>query len=99
MWPRMSRRGRRINVAAVMEEERREASPVRSIGRERRTGNRRGLEQTAASQEKVKEAVKGAENQNSGENWLQDLNPEQKRVLGRAVEGVYIVACGHEGES
>lgn len=86
MWPRMSREGTPDHVAAVMEEERREASPVRSIGRERRTGNRRGLEQTAASREKVKEAVKGAENQNSGENWLQDLNPEQKRVLGELLK-------------
>ncbi|MFR6331363.1 MAG: hypothetical protein ACLUOI_22860, partial [Eisenbergiella sp.] len=58
----------------------------RSIGRERRAGNRRGLEQTAASREKVKDAAKSAENQNSGENWLQDLNPEQKRVLGELLK-------------
>lgn len=86
MLPRMSREGTPEHVAAVTEEERREPSPVRAIGRERRQAGRRGLEQTAASREKVKEGAKRAETQNSGENWLQDLNPDQKRVLGELLK-------------
>lgn len=74
------------HVAAVAEEERREPTPVRSLARERRGAGRRGLEQTAASREKIKETIKNADAQNSGENWLQDLNPDQKRVLGELLK-------------
>ena len=86
MLPRMAREGTGDHVAAVAEEERREPTPVRSLARERRGAGRRGLEQTAASREKIKETIKNADAQNSGENWLQDLNPDQKRVLGELLK-------------
>ena len=81
MWPRMNREGTAEHVPAVTaEEDRREPANLRSIGRDRRSNsnNRRGLEQTAASREKQEEKSK--------ENWLQDLNPEQKRMLGELLK-------------
>ena len=59
---------------------------VRAIGRERRGQARRGMEQTAASREKLKEQAKGGEAESIGENWLKELNPEQKRVLGELLK-------------
>ena len=81
MWPRMNREGTGEHVPAVTaEEDRREPANLRSIGRDRRSNsnNRRGLEQTAASREKQEEKSK--------DNWLQDLNPEQKRMLGELLK-------------
>ena len=81
MWPRMNREGTAEHVPAVTaEEDRREPANLRSIGRDRRSNsnNRRGLEQTAASREKQEEKSK--------DNWLQDLNPEQKRMLGELLK-------------
>lgn len=86
MWPRLSREGTDEHAPAMAEEERRESSPVRAIGRERRSAGRRSIEQTAASREKIKETAKNVEDKQSGENWLQDLNPEQKRVLGELLK-------------
>lgn len=90
MWPRLSRDGTEDHAPTIAEEERRETSretsPVRAIGRERRSAGRRSIEQTAASREKIKEASKNVEEKQSGENWLQDLNPEQKRVLGELLK-------------
>lgn len=85
MWPRMNREGTADHVPAVTaEEERREPAPVRSIGRERRSNNniRRGLEQTAASRENGRDSKEDR----SGEDWLQDLNQEQKRMLGELLK-------------
>ena len=81
MWPRMNREGTAEHVPAVTaEEDRREPANLRSIGRDRRSNsnNRGGLEQTAASREKQEEKSK--------DNWLQDLNPEQKRMLGELLK-------------
>ena len=78
---RMNREGTAEHVPAVTaEEDRREPANLRSIGRDRRSNsnNRRGLEQTAASREKQEEKSK--------DNWLQDLNPEQKRMLGELLK-------------
>lgn len=86
MWPRLSREGTDDHAPALAEEERREPSPVRAIGRERRPAGRRSIEQTAASREKLKEPAKNAEDKQSGENWLQDLNPDQKRILGEMLK-------------
>ena len=83
MWPRMNREGATEHGPAVTaEEERREPAAVRSIARDRRSNNtnsRRSLEQMAASREY-------GGDKNSKENWLQDLNPEQKRVLGELLK-------------
>lgn len=81
MWPRMNREGGFDHAPAVTaEEERREPASVRSITRERRSNNnnRRGLEQTAASRERPEDK--------SRDNWLQDLNPDQKRMLGELLK-------------
>ena len=81
MWPRMNREGGAEHVPAVTaEEERRDPAPVRSITRDRRSNNnnRRGLDQTAASRERQEDKSK--------DNWLQDLNPEQKRMLGELLK-------------
>lgn len=86
MWPRLSREGTDGHAPTIAEEERREPSPVRAIGRERRQAGRRSIEQTAASREKVKETSKNVEDKQSGENWLQDLNADQKRVLGELLK-------------
>lgn len=84
MWPRMNREGspEHAPVATAEEERREQSASVRSIGRERRSNNnnsRRSIEQTAASREKT-------EDKNNRENWLQDLNPEQKRMLGELLK-------------
>lgn len=82
MWPRMNREGASEHGPAVTtDEERREPAPVRSIARDRRSNNnsRRSIEQTAASREK-------SEEKNNRENWLQDLNTEQKRMLGELLK-------------
>lgn len=81
MWPRMNREGGADHAPAVTaEEERREPAAVRSISRERRSNNnsRRGMEQTAASRERPEDKSK--------DNWLQDLNPDQKRMLGELLK-------------
>ena len=86
MWPRMNREGTAEHVPAVTaEEDRREPANLRSIGRDRRSNsnNRRGLEQTAASREKQEEKSK--------DNWLQDLNPEQKKNVGGIAERIYFL--------
>ena len=81
MWSRLERENTTDQQPALpAEEERREPAPVRSIGRERRSNNnnRRGLEQTAASRERQEDKSK--------DNWLQDLNPDQKRMLGELLK-------------
>lgn len=81
MWPRLNRESASDRVPAVTaEEERREPAAVRSIGRDRRSNsnNRRGIDQTAASREK--------QDDKSKDNWIQDLNPEQKRMLGELLK-------------
>lgn len=81
MLPRMNREGGGDYMPAVTSEgERRESAPVRSIGRERRFNNnsRRGIEQAAASRESSKEKKEDK----SGDDWLKDLNPDQKRCWG-----------------
>ena len=84
MWPRLNREGGDYTPAAAAEGEHRGPAAVRSIGRERRFNNntRRGLEQAAASRENSKEKKEDR----SGENWLQDLNPDQKRMLGELLK-------------
>ena len=85
MLPRMNRKGSPEGVPAVTAEgERRESAPVRSIGRERRFNNnaRRGIEQAAASRESGREKKE----ERSGDDWLKDLNPDQKRMLGELLK-------------
>ena len=85
MLPRMNREGGGDYMPAVTSEgERRESAPVRSIGRERRFNNnsRRGIEQAAASRESSKEKKEDK----SGDDWLKDLNPDQKRMLGELLK-------------
>ena len=85
MLPRMNREGSPEGVPAVTAEgERRESAPVRSIGRERRFNNnaRRGIEQAAASRESGREKKE----EKSGDDWLKDLNPDQKRMLGELLK-------------
>lgn len=85
MLPRMNREGSGDYMPAVTSEgERRESAPVRSIGRERRFNNnsRRGIEQAAASRESSKEKKEDK----SGDDWLKDLNPDQKRMLGELLK-------------
>ena len=85
MLPRMNREGSGDYMPAVTSEgERRESAPVRSIGRERRFNNnsRRGIEQAAASRESSKEKKVDK----SGDDWLKDLNPDQKRMLGELLK-------------
>ena len=88
MWSRMEREtASDQQPAPAAEEERREAAPVRSIGRDRRVHARRSAEQTAASRETLREVSRDAREDRSGENWLQDLNPDQKRMLGEMLKG------------
>ena len=85
MLPRMNREGSPEDAPAVTAEgERRESAPVRSIGRERRFNNnaRRGIEQAAASRESGREKKE----ERSGDDWLKDLNPDQKRMLGELLK-------------
>ena len=85
MLPRMNREGSGDYMPAVTSEgERRESAPVRSIGRDRRFNNnsRRGIEQAAASRESSKEKKEDK----SGDDWLKDLNPDQKRMLGELLK-------------
>ena len=85
MLPRMNREGGGDYMPAVTSEgERRESAPVRSIGRERRFNNnaRRGIVQAAASRESSKEKKEDK----SGDDWLKDLNPDQKRMLGELLK-------------
>lgn len=85
MWPRMEREGPGV-AAVTQEEEHREPASVRSIGRERRLNNnaRRSVEQTAASRDNVRE--KKEKEDRASDSWLQDLNPEQKRMLGEMLK-------------
>ena len=88
MWSRMEREtASDQQPAPAAEEERREAAPVRSIGRDRRVHARRSAEQNAASRETLREVSRDAREDRSGENWLQDLNPDQKRMLGEMLKG------------
>lgn len=90
MWSRLERENTTDQQPALpAEEERREQAPVRSIGRDRRSGAhaRRSAEQTAASRENLREVSRDAREDRSGENWLQDLNPDQKRMLGEMLKG------------
>ena len=86
MWPRMSRESSELGVTASDSSDKRENNLVRAIGRERRGQGRRGIEQTAASREKVKEQPQAREAESAGENWLKELNPDQKRVLGELLK-------------
>lgn len=85
MWPRMEREGPGVS-AVTQDEEHREPAPVRSIGKERRLNNntRRGFDQTAASREAVRD--KKEKEDRASDSWLQDLNPEQKRMLGEMLK-------------
>lgn len=85
MWPRMARENAEIGMTAG-ETADKPGNLVRAIGRERRGQARRGMEQTAASREKLKEQAKAGEAESIGENWLKELNPEQKRVLGELLK-------------
>ena len=85
MWPRMSREeSGDAASAAAPEEERREPAPLRAVGRERRfnSSTRRVAEQTAAS----RDALREVREDRSGEDWLKDLNPDQKRMLGEMLK-------------
>lgn len=88
MLPRMNREGAGDYMPAVTSEgDRRDPAPVRSIGRDRRfnssSGNaRRGIEQAAAS----REASKEKKEDKTGDDWLKDLNPDQKRMLGELLK-------------
>lgn len=77
MWPRMEREGPGASQTQEEEPKGRETAPVRAMVRERRKENnqRRGEQQTAASREAQV---------NTG--WIQDLNPEQKRMLGEMLK-------------
>lgn len=91
MWPRMAREGVLEPSQPASQEEGRESGGLRAVGsRDRRGQGRRGVEQAAASREKIKERMaeksRTGEGDSSGENWLQDLNPEQKRVLGEMLK-------------
>ncbi len=88
MWPRLEREsGSERSSAAAEAEERRENGNVRTIGRDRDrrlSGARRGAEQTAASRENAREAAnRDKKEDRSAKDWLDDLNPEQKRMLGK----------------
>ena len=91
MWPRLEREsGSERSSAAAEAEERRENGNVRTIGRERDrrlSGARRGAEQTAASRENAREAAnRDKKEDRSAKDWLDDLNPEQKRMLGEMLK-------------
>ena len=78
-------------ASAVTEaEERRDGGTVRTIGRDRDrrlSGARRGAEQTAASRENAREASnRDKKEDRSAKDWLDDLNPEQKRMLGEMLK-------------
>lgn len=89
MWPRMNREGAKEPAPAVTaEEERREPAAVRSIMRDRRSNHntRRSMEQAAASREDRQEGGRAKKEDRTGANWIQDLNPEQKRMLGEMLK-------------
>ncbi len=91
MWPRLERESSSERASAVTEaEERRDGGTVRTIGedRDRRlSGARRGAEQTAASRENAREASnRDKKEDRSAKDWLDDLNPEQKRMLGEMLK-------------
>ena len=91
MWPRLEREsGSERSSAAAEAEERRENGNVRTIGRDRDrrlSGARRGVEQTAASRENAREAAnRDKKEDRSAKDWLDDLNPEQKRMLGEMLK-------------
>ena len=92
MWPRLERESSSERASAVTEaEERRDGGTVRTIGRDRDrrlSGARRGAEQTAASRENAREASnRDKKEDRSAKDWLDDLNPEQKRMLGEMLKG------------
>ena len=86
MWPRMSRE----ESAAQPDPEENEGGRrekqklVRAIGNDRRGGLKRGADQTAASQD----AALAREKQSGrpSESWLEDLSPDQKRMLGEMLK-------------
>ena len=91
MWPRLERESSSERASAVTEaEERRDGGTVRTIGRDRDrrlSGARRGAEQTAASRENAREASnRDKKEDRSAKDWLDDLNPEQKRMLGEMLK-------------
>ena len=91
MWPRLERESSSERASAVTEaEERRDGGTVRTIGRDRDRrlfGARRGAEQTAASRENAREASnRDKKEDRSAKDWLDDLNPEQKRMLGEMLK-------------
>ena len=91
MWPRLERESSSERASAVTEaEERRDGGTVRTIGRDRDrrlSGARRGAEQTAASRENAREALnRDKKEDRSAKDWLDDLNPEQKRMLGEMLK-------------
>ncbi len=84
LWPRLAKEGAGLDLS--LGTDRRDIAPVRTIGRDRKAPNRRSLEQAAASREKLKEQAGENGDKQTGENWLKDLNPEQKRVLGELLK-------------
>ena len=86
MWSRMNRETSDIGINSNDAVDKRENNLVRTIGRDRRGQGRRGLEQTAASREKAKDQNQGRETEVLSENWLKELNSDQKRVLGELLK-------------
>lgn len=92
MWPRMEREGENGYAPAAAEEEerkdRKENLSPRPVGRERRASGRRSLDQTAAARAgAVRETVSGEDRGIiSKDSWVQDLNPDQKRMLGELLK-------------
>ena len=91
MWPRLERESDSERTSAAAEaKERRESANVRTISRDRDrrlSGARRGAEQTAASKENVREStVRDKTEDRSAKDWLDDLSPEQKRMLGEMLK-------------
>ena len=91
MWPRLERESDSERTSAAAEaKERRESANVRIISRDRDrrlSGARRGAEQTAASKENVREStVRDKTEDRSAKDWLDDLSPEQKRMLGEMLK-------------
>mgnify|MGYP000685955872 CR=1 FL=1 len=61
--------------------------PLEGTGIVGLSGARRGAEQTAASRENAREASnRDKKEDRSAKDWLDDLNPEQKRMLGEMLK-------------
>lgn len=89
MWPRMEQESSVERLPVVnAKEERKDVQPVRALGRERRlnSNTRCGMEQAAASREASSDGKREKKENVLGDNWLQDLNPDQKRMLGEMLK-------------